>query len=81
MKKGNKRGERKAANKRRLVNAKMETKNKLKQRRVDFSALICILFVKVSPDLTNRSIAKVEKYVAGYILEIDSLQRDIVRKN
>ena len=38
-------GERKAANKRRLVNAKMETKYKLKQSRVNFSALICILFV------------------------------------
>ena len=38
-------GERKAASKRRLVNAKMETKYKLKQSHVDFSALICILFV------------------------------------
>ena len=65
-------GERKAANKRRLVNAQMETKYKLKQSRVDFSALICILFINVSTDLANRSIVKVEKCVAGYILEIDS---------
>ena len=65
-------GERKAANKRRLVNAQMEMKYKLKQSRVDFSALICILFINVLTDLANRSIVKVEKCVAGYVLETDS---------
>ena len=47
----------------------METKYKLKQSCVDFSALICILFVNLSTDLTNSSTVKVEKYVAGSILE------------
>ena len=60
------------ANKRIVVNGKMETKYKLKQRCINFSALICILFVNASTDLTNRSIVKVEKYVKGsIILEID----------
>ena len=61
------------ANKRILVHGKMKTKYKLKQRYINFSALICILFVNSSTDLTNRSIVKVEKYVKGsIILEIDS---------
>ena len=61
------------ANKRIVVNGKMETKYKFKQRCINFSALICILFVNASTDLTNRSIVKVEKYVKGsIILEIDS---------
>ena len=71
QKKGNKRGERAVANKRILVNERMETKYKLKQRCINFSVLICILFV-ASTDLTNRSIVKVKKYVKGSILEIDS---------
>ena len=48
--------------KRRLVNAKMETKYKSKQRCVDFSALIYILFINVSTALT----------MAGSTLEINS---------
>ena len=39
---------------------KMETKYKLKQKCINFSALICILFINASTDLTNRSIVKVE---------------------
>ena len=42
----------------------METKYKLKQRCINFSALICILFINASTDLTNRYIVKVEfKYI------------------
>ena len=42
-KKGNKRGEGEVSIKRILINGKMETKYKLKQRLVHFSAVICIL--------------------------------------
>ena len=48
------------------MNGKIETKYKLKQRRVDCSALkICILFIKVSTQLTNGSISQVEKTWKG----------------